>query len=234
MQNLEIYNEKNSAVLDAYERLMAYIHFASEKEQIRSLSVCSCRPGVGKTTTAINLAIAMAYSGKKTLLVDADTRKPGSFKRLYMDTMPGFTDIIEDGIRLQDAVNSSNIRNLFYLSCGKKSKNPIELLCSSEFDKFNEEVKEKYEFVVFDTPSLTTVIDGTLVAAKTDAVILIAQIGLTNLDSLNRAVEQLENANAKLIGVVLNRVKKRDYKKYVESYNYFKRFDKEIKKKGLE
>jgi Mrp family chromosome partitioning ATPase len=99
------------------------------------------------------------------------------------------------------------------------------MLCSVKLNQFMAESQKQYDFVLFDTPALSTVIDGALVASKTDGVILIAEIGTTKLTALNRAKQQLQKADANIMGVVLTRVKKRDYIKYVESYNYFERFN---------
>lgn len=225
-KNFRVYDEENMAVQDAYALLTANLHFRGAKESIRTIAICSCIPKVGKTTTAINLSISMARSGWKTLMVDADLRKPGTFKRLNNEAMLGLSDIIEDNVSLQDALSTSNIPNLSYLSCGKNIQNPIEMMCSANFDKLMTEFREQYDFVIFDTPALASVIDGALVASKTDVALLVAEIGTTRLTTLNRAKEQLENANACILGVVMNKVEKRDYVKYVESYNYFKSFNK--------
>lgn len=227
--NFSLYNVENRAVKDAYALLTANINFSSQKVPIKTITICSCSPKVGKTTTAINLAISMASSGWNTLLVDADIRKPGNFKRLYNQSKRGLSDIIEADINLQNILSTTNIPNLSYLSSGLSIHNPIEIFCSKEFDKLVTEIREYYDFVLFDTPALSTVIDGALVAAKTYAVILVAEIGKTKLTSLNRAKEQLEEAHANILGVVMTRVKKRDYIKYMESYNYFDNYNRKVK-----
>ena len=230
IKNFNIYEVENMAVQDAYALLVANIHFANEKSNnsIRTLTICSYDTKVGKTTTAINLSISMARSGWKVLLVDADTRKPGSFKRLNDNTGIGLSDYIENDMNLQEVLNSTNISNLTYLPCGRKSHNPIELFCSAKFDGFITEIREEYDFVIFDSPALSTVIDSALIATKTDASILVAQIGLSDENSLARAKEQLGKADAFIIGVVLTKVGKREFKKYVESYNYFHHLTKKV------
>lgn len=226
MKNSNVYDQENRAVQDAYALLTANVHFSSGKEKnIKTITLTSWMPNVGKTTVAINLAISLSRSGWNTLFVDVDIRKPIGYKRLSTGEYLGLSDIIEDGISLTKSISSTNIANLSYLSCGKDNDNPIELLCSPGFSEFIVEVREIYDFVVFDTPALSSVIDGALVSSKTDGVILVAQMGKTKLTNLHRAKEQLEKANANIIGVVINKVKRRDYIKYVESYNYFKRFN---------
>lgn len=223
-KNFEIYDPENTVVRDAYAMLTANVHFSSDRSSIKTLAICSCLPRVGKTTIAINLAISMARAGWSTLLIDGDLRKPGDYKRLNSDDMSGISDVISGYAALQDVLGATNIHNLTYLSCGNNTQDPVELLCSAGFEKVITKVKEQFDFILIDSPALSSVIDGALIAAKTDAVILVAQIGKTQLTSLNRAKEQLENANANILGVVMNQVEKRDYVRYVESYNYFKRF----------
>ncbi|MGE5417228.1 MAG: CpsD/CapB family tyrosine-protein kinase, partial [Acidobacteriota bacterium] len=224
-KNFEIYDPENTVVRDAYAMLTANVHFSSDRSSIKTLAICSCLPRVGKTTIAINLAISMARSGWETMLIDGDLRKPGDHKRLNSEDMPGLSEVIAGNALLHDVLSFTNIPNLTYLSCGSKIQEPVELLCSAGFERLIAIVKETFDFIVVDTPALSSVIDGALIAAETDAVILVAQPGKTQLASLNRAKEQLENANANILGVVMNQVEKRDYARYFESYNYFKKFN---------
>lgn len=217
----EVYDQDNKAVQDAYALLTANVHFSSSKENIKTITLTSWTPKVGKTTVAINLAISLARSGWKTLLVDADIRKPGTYKRLNNQETMGLLDIIEGNIYLLDVLSSTNIPNLTYLPCGNDDYNPIELMCSPKFSELMTGIRKDYDFVLFDTPALSSVIDGALVASITDGVILVAQMGTTKVTALHSAKEQLEKANANILGVVINKVKKRDYIKYVESYDYF-------------
>lgn len=234
IKNFSIYNEENKAVKEAYSLLTADISFKNEKESVKTLTLTSCSPKVGKTAVAINLSISMARTGFKTLLVDADLRKPSAVKRLSNEIELGISDISKDDTEINDLICNTNIQNLFYLSSGNNNDNPIEMLNSDRFEKTIKWAKDQFDYVIFDTPSLSSVVDGALVAAKTDATILIAAMGSTKLSTLKRSKLQLETANANLLGVVLNKVKKRDYRKYVEAYDYFfdiKRFKIKVKTK---
>lgn len=220
-KEFNLYFEESMAVRDAYSLLTANVHFFTESQKFKSITITSWNPRVGKTTVAINLAISLAKAGWKTLLVDADLRKPGHYKRLNSNAVPGLSDIIVGDINLQDGLSDTSIANLNYLSCGQANDNPIELLCSPKLTESMDEIKTGYDFIICDTPALSSVIDGALVASQTDAAILIAHMGQTKLTALQRAKEQLGKANCLILGVVLNKVKKRDYVKYVESYDYF-------------
>lgn len=228
-KSFTLYDEENRPVQDAYAMLMTNVLFRRAREPVQSLTVTSCVPQVGKTTTSINLAISMARVGWKTLMVDADLRKPGACKRLSNETLLGLSDLIDETVSFNDALCTTNIPNLDYMACGRVRQNPIEQLCSANFERFMEEAKRHYDCLIFDTPALLSVVDGALVAAQTDGAVMIAKIGATGLDTMNRAKEQLEAANANLVGVVMNQVAKREYVKYVAGYNYFKRFNKQKK-----
>lgn len=231
MRKFVVYDEENSAVQDAYSLLTANVHFNSEKGNVKTFALTSWTPRVGKTTVAINLAISLAKSGWKTLLVDADFRRPADFKRLNSEETLGLSNIIEEDISLVEGLTSTNIDNFTYLPCGSKINNPIELLCSPRFSEFIVEACNIYDFILFDTPALSSVIDGAVVASQTDATILIAELGVTKIDSLVKAKQQLDKAKASLIMVVVNKIKKQEYIKYMEYYNYFKSFPKKNKKR---
>jgi capsular exopolysaccharide synthesis family protein len=219
---VNIYAQVNRAVQDAYALLTANIHFSNSTGDLKTLTITSCTPKVGTTTVAINLAISLARSGWSTLMVDADMRKPGTYKRLVGKEAEG-----ENGdrdINIRGFSNNTTIPNLSYVSYGSGHDNPIEILCSPKFSEFIRDVRREYDFVLFDTPALSSVIDGALIAAKSDGVILVAEMGKTKKSSLTRATEQLEKAQANILGVVINNTLKRDYVKYAESYNYFERF----------
>jgi capsular exopolysaccharide synthesis family protein len=220
-KTFNLYNNSNKAVINAYEMLTANIHICNSQKELRTFVFTSCNPKEGKTSLAISLAITMANSGWKVLLVDADLRKPSTAKRLNIGSIFGLSDYLKGDLGISDIVYKTNLANLYYIACGYNNTNPIELLCSVRFEELINEARREYDFVLFDTPALASVLDGALVASKVDAALLVVKMGLTTLTSLKRIKEHLENLNVKILGVILNNVKKRDYKLYFESYNYF-------------
>jgi len=234
LKKFNVYKNENRVVQDAYATLTANIHISNEKNTLKTFALTSCNPAEGKTSLAIDLSITMANLGWKILLIDADMRKPTAAKRLNKGSLYGLSDYLTGDVELDDALSETNITNLTYFSCGNDHSNPISLLSSVRFEELSNKVRDKYDFVLFDTPALTSVTDGALVASKVDATILVVKMRLTTLDTLNRVKEQLENLNATILGVVLNKVKKSDYKLYFKFYNYFfnsKRFFKNQKVK---
>lgn len=220
-KTFHVYDQDNQAVQDAYAMLTANIHLNEREHRYKTLALTSCKPRVGKTTIAISLAIAMAGAGWKVLLVDGDMRKPPSDKRLGDESLLGLSDYLAGEAELRDTLCRTNIHNLTYLHGGESRQNPIGLLCSTRFEELSRVAKEEYHFVVFDTPALSSVVDASLIAARVDATLLVVEMGETSLDSLVPAKEQLEKVNANIMGIVLNKVKKYDYKKYFGSFDYF-------------
>jgi len=235
-QKFEIYNQNNSVVEEAFSFLKANFNFSNVDKEYKSLALLSSNPKEGKTTIAINLSINFANGGVKTLLVDTDLRKPVGVKRLSGDVKKGLSNYLTENIKFEDVRMTSNIDNLDYMPCGSKVMNPSALLSSKAFEEFLKEVASKYELIIFDTPAITSVTDGYIVASKTDATILTVKAGEVKLPKLKRVKEQLEKANANVIGVILNRVEQSEYRKSFEAYDYFSddsKFTKEIKKGKL-
>jgi|LSQX01.2.fsa_nt_gb capsular exopolysaccharide synthesis family protein len=215
-----IYNQNNKTVNDAYSMLATNLFLENKSGEIKSVALCSCKPGVGKTTMAINLAVTMARPDFKVLLVDADMRKPFSAKKLNADSIFGLSDCLSGDVWLDEAICRTNIENLDYLPSGESASNPVSLFSFSRYEELVTYMKGKYDFIIFDTSTLFTVADGAAIAARTDGVILVAQIGRTSLITMKKAKKYLEKADIKILGVVLNKVKKRDYKNNLELYDY--------------
>jgi capsular exopolysaccharide synthesis family protein len=215
-----VYVTNNQAVYDAYAMLAANIYVCNNRKVLKTLALLSCNPNEGKTSLAISLAITMARSGWKVLLVDADMRKPITAKRLEKGALFGLSDYLTGEVMLDDALCETNIYNLTYLSCGQNRLNPIGILCSVQFEKLLDKVQGAYDYIIFDTPALSTVFDGGYIASKVDAAMLVVNIGLTPLKNLKRVKKQLDDLNVNILGVVLNKIPKYNYKLYFKSYNY--------------
>lgn len=215
---------------EAYRVLRTNIQFCGFDNRIKTLTITSCNPGDGKTTTCINLGISMAKSGMKVLVVDADLRKPMLLKHLGANSHIGLSNIISGTASIDDAIITTNMENFYYLPCGPKPPNPTELIGSSRFKQFLQSAEGMFDMVIVDTPPLGSVIDCAIVAAQTDASIIVIAENSVEYGSALRVKEQLEKANAKVLGVVLNKVGKSSYKKYYNYYNYHTDTTKKISK----
>lgn len=220
-KRVEVYDNDNQTVKDAYAKLTANIHMSNDQKVFKTFALTSCDPQEGKTSLAISLAATMAQSGWNVLLIDADMRKPNVAKRLNQGLIFGLSDYLMGEVDFTEALCETNIKNLTYLSCGNDHPNSMGLLCSTHFEILISNARNNYNIVLFDTPALTSAVDGAIIASKVDAILLVVKMGVTTLTTLKRVKRQLENLNVNILGVVLNKMKKRDYKRYFGFYNYF-------------
>ena len=123
----------NTPVEEAYKVLRTNIQFCSLEGKLKTLAISSCAPGEGKTTTSINLAISLAKSGARVLLIDADLRKPMMLKHISSVNPKGLSNLISETATLDEVISSTNVENLHLIACGPKPPNPAELLGTQKF-----------------------------------------------------------------------------------------------------
>lgn len=220
-------NYLNVPAEEAYRVLRSNIQFCGYDKKIKTLVITSCNPGEGKTTTSFNLAVSMAKSGIKTLLVDADLRKPMLAKGFEISNSVGLSNYISGQASLEDIINYTSMENFSFVSCGPTPPNPAELLNSKRFKEFMKTTSENYDMVIYDTPPLRNVIDCALVSSQADGTIIVIKANEVDHREVQKVKEQLEKANANILGVVINKVGKRDFKYY---YNYGEYYGKRDKK----
>jgi len=226
----EINDKLSIPVEEAYKVLRANVQFCGFDHPIKTLSITSCNPSEGKTTTSINLAISMAKAGKKVLLIDGDLRKPMVLKRLGGKNTKGLSNLISGTASFEEVLNHTSIPNFDYIACGPKPPNPSELISSARFSEFLKTVREAYDMVIVDTPPLGSVIDCAVISSQTDGTLMVIKANSVDYRQAQRVKQQLEKANAKILGVVLNKVDKKDYKTYYR-YNYHYGSDDKKKKR---
>lgn len=220
-QRYKLYDDLNFPVQEAYSTLRTNIQHLRVNGRIKTIAVTSYSPGEGKTTTSINLAISMAKAGLKTLLIDADIRKPVAWKSLSGCFPLGLTNLLMGYSEVDEVIGETNINGLFYMPGGTQPPNPSELLNSDAFIKFIAAIRDKFDMIIFDTPPMGSVIDCALISTQADGVVFVIKSGKINGKTACRVKEQLEKVNARLLGVVLNNIRKSDYKKYFQYYRYY-------------
>ncbi len=219
LKKIQMYLNKSLVVEEAYRFLRANLHFRETGNNIKTLTVASFNPGEGRTTVAINLAIYMAMMGIKVLLIDADLRKPPDHKHLG-GNIHGLTTILANKIKFEPWESVTNIDNLSYIPGGPINANSPDLLMSGNFPELLRQCATIYDFILIDTPAYNSAIDSLVVATQTDAVIITAVMRITKMEELLRIKIEMEKAQVEIIGVVLNKLGDRDYKKYFEAYKY--------------
>jgi capsular exopolysaccharide synthesis family protein len=200
-----IFSDLDYQFLEAFRSLYTNIHLLSAGRSIRSLLVSSAVAGDGKSTVALHLAATAAAVGQRVLLVDADLRCPQLHAKLGLPNVLGLGDAISTDISLNDAIQRApNQDNLFVLTAGQIPPDPIKLLSSKKMHYLMEQFQAFFDLVIYDTPPLAGLADTHLIAAHTDATIMVVQIGKTDRSQVRKVLEELKISGASVLGIVAN------------------------------
>lgn len=200
---LIVIDEPNSATAEDFRRLRTNLQFIEAGKDHKVLAVCSALPAEGKTTTAVNLALALAAAGHRVLLIDADLRRPAIAGRFGLDNAAGLTNVLAGAIGLFQAVQTLPAVKLDVLTSGTVPPNPSELLASAQNARVIEQSRARYDVVLIDTPPLLPVSDAAALAPVTDASVLVCRANRTTSVEARRAAEALRSVSSKVGGVVL-------------------------------
>jgi capsular exopolysaccharide synthesis family protein len=205
---------------EAFRSLRTSLVFTSGGgEGARVIAVTSTQPLEGKTTTACNLAAALALGGARVLLIDADMRRPGLHKAMGMQNTIGLSHLLVGQARVRDAVQRTGEPNLFVITAGKTPPNPSELLASERMRAFVKNLSSgPFDWVVIDTPPVLAVTDSVILSQMVGGLVFVIGAEMTRRMHLERAVETLAASRPRLIGAVLNRVDFEANKYYYSRY----------------
>ncbi|MFD0958209.1 CpsD/CapB family tyrosine-protein kinase [Paenibacillus chungangensis] len=206
-----------SPISEAYRMLRTNIEFSTINQKLQVIMVTSSKPGEGKSTTCANMAVAFAQANKRVLLIDADLRKPTQHYLFGTSNRNGLTTALFNQKPLSDIVQHTITDNLFIMHAGPTPPNPSELLSSVQLTELIQEARRDYEVVIIDTPPILSVTDAQIVATRSDGAVLIVDSGQVSKDLVLKSKASLEHVNAKLLGVVLNNVNRRQ----ADSYSYY-------------
>lgn len=207
-----------SPVTESYRALRTNIDFSSIDDNLQVIMVSSAGPGEGKSTTIANLAVAYAQSERKTLLIDADLRKPTAHHTFSVSNRWGLSSVISKQCTIEEVVQALEIPNLSVITSGVIPPNPAEMLGSNRMTAIIQHLKSIYDIILIDTPPLLAVTDAQIVASKCDGAILVVDQGRVKRDIGKKAIQNLQAVNARILGVVLNNVKR---KANEEAYYYY-------------
>lgn len=209
-----------SPIAEAFRSLRTNLEFAGVDKPLRTILVTSPDPSDGKTTVATNLAIMIAQGGKRVALVDADLRRPRTHRFLGLQNRSGLSDIFRNKAPVTKALQRyEKAGRLAVMTTGNLPPNPAELLGSERMDQILQELTELVDTVIIDSPPFI-VADASLLAAKVDGVLLVMQPGQTTAETARAMMDQLERADARVVGVVLNRIP-RQGGLYYGGYRYY-------------
>jgi polysaccharide biosynthesis transport protein len=173
----------------------------------RSFAVTSANPSEGKTIVASNLAVSMALSGRRVLLVDADLRRPRLHDVFNISRTPGLADVITGECRPSEGLSETTIKGLFVLPAGAGVATPADLLDSERLDQLFQSFKQIFDVVILDCPPVMAVSDASIVANAAAAVVVVVAAGSTSTEVAQAALERLTSVKARIVGVVLNKAK---------------------------
>ena len=191
----------------AFERLQTNIRFIRPDTGVKTLLVTSPLPGDGKTTTAVNLALSLAQSGYVTALVDGDLRRGLVASMFDVPRSPGLSELLRGFSKLEDVLKSVAVGEggiLYYLTSGTLPPNPTRLLESDALRLLVADLASRCDVVIIDSPPLNAVHDAALLASVADGVILVARAGVTTIEAIGYAMDQLRTVHAPVLGTVLN------------------------------
>jgi len=225
-RRLITYEDPKSPVSESYRSLRTNISYASADKKIKSLLISSPQPGEGKSTTTANLAIAFAQLRKRTLLVDADLRKPVQHNVFDHARGPGLAEYLIGEIEdINSIIHPTKIENLFLVTAGGLPPNPSELLGSDRMSQLVDQLEQEWDMVLFDSPPIVAVTDASMISGEIDAVALVVRAGQTEKSAVDRALDTIGNVKAPLIGVILNGASQQSlggkYSYYYSYYQYY-------------
>jgi len=203
---------------EAIRALRTAMLFSSAEEGARSVLVTSTGPHEGKTVISSSLAITLAQAGQRTLIIDADMRRPRMHETLGRSQEPGLSNVLVGDTTLPDATRQSSVNNLWLLSAGHIPPNPAELLGSKKFEILLDELKGRYDWIIIDAPPVMPVTDAAVLAHMAGGVLFVVGAEMTPRRAAMAAIEQLKSARAKLVGAVLNRVNVERHAYYYAPY----------------
>ncbi|MGM0705919.1 MAG: GumC family protein [Bacteroidota bacterium] len=207
-----------SAVAESYRRLRTNLRFARPDEEVRTVAVTSASKGEGKTTTAANLALALASAGQRTMLVDADLRRPRLHTMFDSAEAPPLVDVLYEGVP-DPEVFSTAVDHLYLMPGGEKVPNPAELLGSRRMEDLIGDLEAEFDYLIIDTAPVLLFSDAMALSPFCKGVVMVASAGTTDQRALEHAAHQLREVEAPLIGCVLNNYKAGDSASRY-AYNY--------------
>jgi capsular exopolysaccharide synthesis family protein len=203
---LFVLHRPNSVEAEAYRSVRTALYFSTHSERHKVVQVTSPNMGDGKSTLIANLAVAIAQSGRKVLLVDADLRRPRIHKVFGLSARQGLAKVLSEDVELAEAVQGTVVPNLSVLPCGPRPSQPAELLTLPRFADVLEELRESYDYVLIDTPPLLAVSDPCAVAPRVDGVLLTIRVAKNGRPAAERARDLLVGLRVPVFGVVVNGV----------------------------
>lgn len=207
-----------SPISESYRALRTNIEFSSVDTQTQIIMVTSAGPAEGKSTVIGNLAVAYAQNDRSVLLIDADLRKPTVHRTFQLTNRYGLSSFLSHQAGLEHVIQESEVPNLYVMTAGPIPPNPAEMLGSKSMSKLLDSLRKQFDIILIDTPPVLAVTDAQLLASQSDGAVLVINSGKVKKDIALKAKQNLDRVNARLLGVVLNNVKRKASEEYYYYY----------------
>lgn len=207
---------------EALNTIRTNLLFILAMSEHKTFAISSPLPSEGKTTICSNLAITLALTGSKVLLMDCDLRKPMIHRLFKLPDDKGITSILCGINEVEEAKYIGVSYNLDVITAGPLAPNPSELLGSSNMTELLNRVQKEYDFVILDTPPVNVVSDALLVAKQTTGLILISRLKQTRFDQLQKSIEKCKLAGVNILGMIVNDVSNSSFHNNYRYYNYYR------------
>lgn len=206
-------------VRESYKTARTNIAYSIIKKGCKKVAFTSSEKGEGKTVTAMNVASALAQQvNTRVLVIECDLRRPRVHSALKIEPTPGVTNYLNDECTISDVIQDTRLDNLKAIAYGAVPPNPSELLASDAMKNLIKEVEKDYDYIIFDTPPVSIVIDAIPIINKSDGVVVVVKNKSTTYPQLNKTIDILERSGGKILGVIINKVNPTEEKKYKKGY----------------
>lgn len=221
-RDLQAHLHPTSSAAEGFRTLRAAVSLARNAEKLRNIGVSSTIPSEGKSLVASNFAIVTAQTGLKTLLVDADLRRPSVHKAFQLQSPVGLSAYLSERVSsIDEIIHPTDVPNMDVVCCGATPSNPSELISSKRMLQFLEEVSSRYDRVILDCPPVSAVADPLVVGAMCDGLIFVTKFNKIRREHALRSVQRIQDAGIHVVGLVLNDIDFEGRDSYYYSYHYY-------------
>ncbi|MFM8360371.1 MAG: GumC family protein [Verrucomicrobiota bacterium] len=221
-RDLQAHLHPTSSAAEGFRTLRAAVSLARNAEKLRTISVSSTIPSEGKSLVASNYAIVLAQTGLRTLLVDADLRRPSVHKAFQLQSPVGLAAYLAERVnKVDEIIHTSEVPNLDIVCCGATPSNPSELISSKRMVQFLEEVSAKYDRIIMDCPPVSAVADPLVIGAMSDGLVYVTKFNKIRREHASRSVQRIGDAGIHIVGLVLNDIDFEGKDSYYYSYHYY-------------
>ena len=221
-RDLEAHLHPSSSASEGFRTIRASVSLSNLPEKLRSIAVASTAPAEGKSLVASNLAIVTAQAGLRTLLVEADLRRPSVHKTFQLHSPVGLATYLQGRVHsIDEIIHKTEIKNLEVICCGAIPSNPSELIGSTKMTEFIRDAMKRYDRVVLDCPPISAVSDPLIVAAKSDGLIFVTRFNKIRREYAHKTVRRVQDAGIHVLGAIINNIDFEGRDSYYYSQYYY-------------